>query len=432
MGGPQWDVVGGADKGGIVVREGVGLNSAQLDRLSTGALVEEVERSGDRLHYRLLKGDGPRDGWVSVRLKDKILLEPREAPTRPSKAAPPPVASAATGPVPPKAAESSPPPLPADFESRVAAMREKYPGCVDLQVPEDARGWSHQELDMFFESSGFVKPQGRPPPRAAPKLPKKENADGAIPNIPQFKTHEALKLQDELREAFAGKDFRERLTHLQDEYPQRKTRGHPHGPMYFEAFELVVMSVYGKVLPRWNLEGDWDGVNNMYAKMTTAMMHPKVKKQQEELNTLLGLPRDAVFRPSKKQEDMFVYCPAQNAPIPGYPLPLVMDSEGDNAHEFFVEDIATGELVVGPTAMPSNLWYRVVHRPQVAVRARPEVKSAMITTKNFGDRVRVQKEVDGKWLMLHEEELRKLSVAEAWLLRDGAEINLGELLERIP
>lgn len=75
MGGQLWEVVGGGEKGGILVREGRDLSSPQLrDRLATGALVEEEELTLDRLHYRRLTGRGPDSGWVSIKLKDKDLL----------------------------------------------------------------------------------------------------------------------------------------------------------------------------------------------------------------------------------------------------------------------------------------------------------------------------------------------------------------------
>lgn len=70
-----WKVVGGSDKGGIIVRSGKQLSTEQLAaRLSTGALVEEVELVGDRLHYKRLSGTGPEDGWVSLTFKEKPLV----------------------------------------------------------------------------------------------------------------------------------------------------------------------------------------------------------------------------------------------------------------------------------------------------------------------------------------------------------------------
>lgn len=70
-----WEIVGGASAGGIVVREGQSLKSAQCDeRVSFGALVEEVELVGERLHYKLRDGEGPEEGWVSLTLKSNPLV----------------------------------------------------------------------------------------------------------------------------------------------------------------------------------------------------------------------------------------------------------------------------------------------------------------------------------------------------------------------
>ena len=75
-------------------RDGETTKSNQLDdRLSTGALVEELELKGERLCYKLVSGTGPAVGWavaswvpwphgltacalcreVSIKLKDKDL-----------------------------------------------------------------------------------------------------------------------------------------------------------------------------------------------------------------------------------------------------------------------------------------------------------------------------------------------------------------------
>jgi surfactin synthase thioesterase subunit len=78
----EWTVVGGGDKGGILVREGVELKSpAAKDRLSTGAVVEELEMKGDRLHYKLISGEGPKTGWVATSLSGKALMEKKEEDT---------------------------------------------------------------------------------------------------------------------------------------------------------------------------------------------------------------------------------------------------------------------------------------------------------------------------------------------------------------
>jgi len=71
--GRRWVVVGGGEKG-IIVRQACDLKSPELLRLAHGARVEEVERSGDRLRYNKLHGDGPDSGWVSVVAGGKELL----------------------------------------------------------------------------------------------------------------------------------------------------------------------------------------------------------------------------------------------------------------------------------------------------------------------------------------------------------------------
>lgn len=69
-----WEIIGGADKGGILVKEGESPGTKQMgERLSTGALVEEIELKGDRLHYKLLSGTGPDEGWITIKLPGKDL-----------------------------------------------------------------------------------------------------------------------------------------------------------------------------------------------------------------------------------------------------------------------------------------------------------------------------------------------------------------------
>mmetsp|Transcript_33955 Transcript_33955/g.97638 ORF Transcript_33955/g.97638 Transcript_33955/m.97638 type:complete len:745 (-) Transcript_33955:64-2298(-) len=83
-----WEVVSGADKGGIVAREGQDTSSPMLpDRLSFGALIRQLELVGERLHFRRLTGQGPESGWVSLKLQSgKDLVKKKE----PKSAAPAP------------------------------------------------------------------------------------------------------------------------------------------------------------------------------------------------------------------------------------------------------------------------------------------------------------------------------------------------------
>mmetsp|Transcript_156557 Transcript_156557/g.380177 ORF Transcript_156557/g.380177 Transcript_156557/m.380177 type:complete len:908 (+) Transcript_156557:130-2853(+) len=71
---PQWTVVGGGDKGGILVRRTADLHSPELGRLSTGSIMKEKKLQGDRLQYEKESGDGPDSGWVSLTFKGSELV----------------------------------------------------------------------------------------------------------------------------------------------------------------------------------------------------------------------------------------------------------------------------------------------------------------------------------------------------------------------
>jgi len=75
MHGTIWEVVGGVQKGGILVREGRDKASAEIpERLATGSLVQQLDMFAERLQYQLLSGSGPIIGWVSVEVKGARLL----------------------------------------------------------------------------------------------------------------------------------------------------------------------------------------------------------------------------------------------------------------------------------------------------------------------------------------------------------------------
>jgi len=83
-----WTVVGGGDKGGILVRAGKELDSAKEQaRLATGSVVREVELAGERLHYALEDGSGPPSGWVSLSISGRELLVRGEKGAAPARAA---------------------------------------------------------------------------------------------------------------------------------------------------------------------------------------------------------------------------------------------------------------------------------------------------------------------------------------------------------
>jgi len=84
----QWKIVGGAGKGGIVVRDGQDLQSpAKSARLATGALVEELDLRKERLHYRRVSGAGPDEGWISISAQGRPLVELHDVQVSPKDVA---------------------------------------------------------------------------------------------------------------------------------------------------------------------------------------------------------------------------------------------------------------------------------------------------------------------------------------------------------
>ena len=70
-----WQVVGGKGTGGILVRESRELTSRIYEeRLSSGALLEQLALVNQRLHFKRLTGSGPATGWISLRIGGKDLV----------------------------------------------------------------------------------------------------------------------------------------------------------------------------------------------------------------------------------------------------------------------------------------------------------------------------------------------------------------------
>eukprot|EP00930_Biecheleria_cincta_P018205 TRINITY_DN14262_c0_g1_i1.p1 TRINITY_DN14262_c0_g1~~TRINITY_DN14262_c0_g1_i1.p1 ORF type:complete len:1026 (+),score=214.71 TRINITY_DN14262_c0_g1_i1:23-3100(+) len=71
----MWEVVGGAERGGLRVCLERDLASGVAEgRLATGAVLKELDFHGGRLHYELVSGSGPASGWVSTSLRGKDLI----------------------------------------------------------------------------------------------------------------------------------------------------------------------------------------------------------------------------------------------------------------------------------------------------------------------------------------------------------------------
>jgi hypothetical protein len=378
-------------------------------------------------------------------------MMPKGAPPPPPPSPPPDDASAKAAVGPRERSKNQGP----AFGKRLMILRKEHP---DVEVPSDLFTYSLEDLEAYFaskvaEKGGTPTPPPTPqsnadggvpepqPPVASPdqdrKSPKSTRKRKAVAPPPdedmQYSNEEALEIQQELIEGFSSPSFKDELKALNDQFPDRKKKGRKDMPLYFDAFEALVLSVFAAVLPRHHLQADWDGVREMNKRMEDALRHQKVKKTQEEINVLMGLPRDAVFQPPKKEEDLIIEMPNGDGPVTSHLRPTVMDEDGDEAHEFFVEDMETGELRIrGPTALEeTDCWYVVLHTPSIMLRSKPDVKADMVGRKKNGKRVRIQRVVDNKWAKLHPAELARLGVREAWAPLIGSECGLsGQLMER--
>jgi len=72
-----WTVIAGGEKSGVVVRNGIGSKSKVLGVLRDDATIQEIKRSGNRMNYKKLSGEGPDQGWISTVLSGKATLSRR-------------------------------------------------------------------------------------------------------------------------------------------------------------------------------------------------------------------------------------------------------------------------------------------------------------------------------------------------------------------
>lgn len=144
-----WEVVGGGDKGGILVRYGQELGSPQLpNRLATGSVIEQVELVGERLNFRRRTGEGPETGWVSLRLPNgKPLLSKSDG--RPTASASAVAASSS--------ASSAWPTHP--LEEQEWEERLEPPRYAVLREKETEPGFSG-EYNKFWPAKGHFKCAG--------------------------------------------------------------------------------------------------------------------------------------------------------------------------------------------------------------------------------------------------------------------------------
>merc|ERR1712217_298874 len=103
------------------------------------------------------------------------------------------------------------------------------------------------------------------------------------------------------------------------------------------------------VLPRspWQLEPGRAGYKQMLARMVSIAEDPRIIKGKEDLNRILGLPRQTVIRPPH-DEPICIPTPDGSGQVISYSAPLLTDADGDCAHEFWEEDKAGVLRIVKP------------------------------------------------------------------------------------
>lgn len=201
----------------------------------------------------------------------------------------------------------------------LSGVREKLPGVLGGKSTGGASGG-----------------QGSPTAAAATEGP----GDKAIGcSSRQFTVDEAVALQRALKAAFAEESFQKLLRRAEAMHPKRGTRGHADQQAFMAQMQGLLLHVYRTVLPRkpWCLSAGWEGYREMLARTVSVAEDPRVVKLKEEINTMLGLPRHTVLRPPT-EEPVFVATPDGTGGVPTYAVPMVVDGDGDAAHEFWEED----------------------------------------------------------------------------------------------
>jgi len=160
-----------------------------------------------------------------------------------------------------------------------------------------------------------------------------------------FTVKEAEAVLKACRDAFKEDAFQKLLRRCEMQHPRRGQRGHADMQAFLLKLQGLMGHVYETVLPKkpFFLEPGWTGFRSMTARMAQVADDPKVEKLKEEINVVLGLPKHTVLRPPAEAA-MFEEAANGSGSVSGYTMPLLVDVDGDAAHEFWVEDKGSGQL----------------------------------------------------------------------------------------
>ena len=167
----------------------------------------------------------------------------------------------------------------------------------------------------------------------------------------QFSVVEILQLQQALKLAFAEDSMQKSLRRFEAQYPKRGQRGHDDQAAFTAQLQGLLLHVYRTVLPQkpWCLQAGWGGYKEMLLRSASASEDSRVIQGKEEINRLLGLPRLTVIRPPA-EEPVFVETPDGSGNELSSASSMLVDADGDAAHEFWEEGNGGKLMVVEPAA----------------------------------------------------------------------------------
>lgn len=164
----------------------------------------------------------------------------------------------------------------------------------------------------------------------------------------QFSVEEVLQLQTALKEAFAEESFQRLRRRAEAMFPKRGVRGHDDVEAFSRHLHELLHSVYRIVLPRkpWSLRPGNEGARTMMSRIANVSENPRVVRMREEINVLLGLPKQMILRPPPEEPLLVEVTDGRRSAssVPSYTVPLLTDTDGDQAHEFWEEDPKAGTL----------------------------------------------------------------------------------------
>mmetsp|Transcript_44755 Transcript_44755/g.96197 ORF Transcript_44755/g.96197 Transcript_44755/m.96197 type:complete len:220 (-) Transcript_44755:169-828(-) len=162
----------------------------------------------------------------------------------------------------------------------------------------------------------------------------------------QLTLKEVVKIYDQLTKACSEPEFQRQLRILEARYPRRGNPDHPDQLNYFREIHRVFPVVLKKALsqfPNTGLRATWNGWMDFQTRATAFTSDQKYLKAKGDFNKAMGFPREFTLRPPPEDPVVQEVMHEPGKATMEQDLSLLVDSDGDEAHEFWVEDRA-GQL----------------------------------------------------------------------------------------